>query len=117
MAIDFRIYNTDGDLINDERLVAWNVFLMQGEPHILGSTCVIHQDKYLDHIDDWTCDDTYKLWRDYFSEHPMSRDETQLCRLYGHDEIRKLATYLNDDCKETFLRILGDEPAIIVQWW
>ena len=85
MGLSYHLYSPDtGDLLSDERYAGFDIFC-DSNTHHLGKTCVIHQDKYLEHIDKWTDDGA--LSENYISITPLLMDRTDYKAL---EQIQKL---------------------------
>lgn len=116
MSLSYHLYSPDtGELLSNERYAGFDIFL-DSNTHNLGKTCVIHQDKYLKHIDKWTTDESDELWKEYFSQHVIMMDETQCCSYFTREEVFELQKMM-DVNKELLADIMGEHNGLIVQIW
>lgn len=116
MAIDCHIYNpVDGNLISNERFFSIP-FLYESNINY-GKRCVVHQDKYLYHIDKWTLDENSDLWNSIMCISPLMQDSTDLCEFYSKEEIVKMDG--NKTIKDSLIDMMNNYniDGIIVQIW
>ena len=116
LGLSYYLYSPDtGELLSNEKYVGFDIFC-DSNTHHLGKTCVIHQDKYLEHIDKWTIDESDELWQEYFSQDVMMMDETQCCSYFTRAEIFELQRVMRVN-KELLIEIMGEHNGLIVQIW
>lgn len=116
MGLSYHLYNPDTDeLLSNERYEGFNIFC-DSNTHHLGKNCVIHQDKYLKHIDKWTTDESDELWKEYFSQHIMMMDETQHCSYFTRSEVFELQRMMRVN-EKLLIEIMGEHNGLIVQIW